>query len=35
MTAEGQTGKMDSDVEVCTEQRYVLELLHVEKNSTH
>jgi len=31
MTAEGQSGKMASDMEVCMKQRCVIESLHAEK----
>jgi len=31
MTAEGQSDKMVSDMEVCMKQRYVIEFLHAEK----
>jgi len=31
MTAEGQSDKMASDIEVCMKQRCVIEFLHVEK----
>ena len=33
MTAEGQSDKMASDMEVCMKQRCVIEFLHVEKNA--
>jgi len=35
MTAEGQSDKMVSDMEVCMKQRGVTEFLHVEKNGTY
>jgi hypothetical protein len=34
IAAEEQSGKMESDMEVCTKQRYVIKFLHAEKNCT-
>ena len=31
MTVEGQSDRMESDMEVCMKQRCVIEFLHVEK----
>ena len=32
---EGQSDRMVSDMEVCMEQKYVMEFLHVEKNGIY